>query len=220
MEPSKPENSEDALQSNVRRMEAAILQAQGRHAAYLHAWMNDGAWPMSRRQQRRLARQLSQHARREDWKRRRGPAWVPAVVFFALGFWFLSVAHRSSGDANRWLGVAFILGAIAFLLRNRSRGSEGEKVASAEDVSQNERPPLNAKQTSPAQGTRAEPDRTEALCEKLIQAIRAGPQPLREVVHRPEETIASLRKACSALRERESSLRALDQLLAKRFRPI
>src|SRR6266849_5019782 len=208
MEPSKPENSEDALQSNVRRMEAAILQAQRRHAAYLQTWMSHDAWPMSRRQQRRLARQFSRHVRREDWKRRRGPSWVPAVALFALGFWFLSMAQRSSGDATRWLGLAFILGAIAFLMRNRGRGSEGERAA-AEEVPQSERPPLNAKQTSPDKETRAEPDRTEALCEKLIQAIRAGPQPLREVVHRPEATIASLRKACAALRERESSLRAL-----------
>jgi len=209
MEPSKPENSEDALQSNVRRMEAAISQAQRRHAAYLQTWMSHDAWPMSRRQQRRLVRQFSRHARRDDWKRRRGPAWAPAIVFFTLGLWFLSMAaHRSSGDPTRWLGLAFILGAIAFLMRNRGRGSEGERAA-AEEVPQSERPPLNDKQTSPDKETRAEPDRTEALCEKLIQAIRAGPQPLREVVHRPEETIASLRKACAALRERESSLRAL-----------
>ncbi len=204
MEPSKPENSEDALQSNVRRMEAAILQAQRRHAAYLQTWMSHDAWPMSRRQQRRLARQFSRHARGEDWKRRRGPAWAPAIVFFTLGLWFLSM-----GDATRFLGLGFILGAIAFLMRSRGRGSGEEKAASAEEVPQGERPPVDAKQTSPEKETRAESDRTEALCEKLIQAIRAGPQPLREVVHRPEETIASLRKACAALRERESSLRAL-----------
>ena len=209
MEPSKPEKSEDALQSNVRRMEAAISEAQTRHAAYLQAWMSHGAWPMSRRQQRRLARQFSRDARREDWKRKRGPAWAPAIVFFTAGFWFLSMANRSSGNPPRWLGVLLILGAIAFLIRNRGRGGEGEKAASSEDVQEAERPPLDVKQAPPKQETRAEPDRTEALCEKLIQAIRASPQPLREVVHRPEETIASLRKACAALRERESSLRAL-----------
>ena len=205
MEPSKPENSEDALRSNVRRMEAAILEAQRRHAAYMQTWMNDGAWPMSHRQQRRLARQISRQARRDDWRRRRGPAWVPAIALFVLG---LTMIQRSSGD-SRWLALVFILGAIAFLLRGRGRDSGGEKEASTEEVSQVERRRLDAKQPSPKQETRAEPDRTEALCEKLIQAIRASPQPLREVVHRPEETIASLRKACAALRERESSLRAL-----------
>jgi hypothetical protein len=94
-------------------------------------------------------------------------------------------------------------------MRHRGRGGEGERAASSEEAEKDERPPLNAKQRSPEQETRAEPDRTEALCERLIQAIRAGPQPLREVLHRPEETIASLRKACAALRERERSLRAL-----------
>jgi hypothetical protein len=207
MEPSRPENSEDALQWNVRRMQAAISQAEQRHAACIQSWMSPGAWPMSHRQWG-LARQLARQGRREDWKRRRGPAWAPAIVFFTLGLWFLSTAsQQSAGDPSRWLGLGFILGAVAFLLRIRGRGRERHKGAPAEDVQQDERPPLNAKQSP--QETRAEPDRTEALCEKLIREIRASSPALREVLHRPEETISSLRKACAALRERESSLRAL-----------
>src|SRR5258708_4259849 len=137
MEPSRPEDSEDALQSNVRRMQAAISQAEQRQAAYVQTGMSHGAWPMSHREQRRLARRLAREGGLEQRKRRRGRPWPLAVAFFALGLWFLSMAsHRSAADSTRWLGFAFILGAIAFLLRNRGQGREAEKTVPAEKVQQ------------------------------------------------------------------------------------
>ncbi len=203
MDPSWRE-TEDALRSNVRRMQEAIQQSQRRQAAYLDAWMHQGAWPMSRQARRRLARQLVRQARGEEWRRRRGPGWAPAIVFLSLGLWFLSMSAHAA-DPTRWLGVAFILGAIAFVMRSRSRPSEEptpiERVPTAEST------PVTSKQ--PQANKVAELDRTEALCDRLIQEVRASPPALRDIVHKPEETVVSLRKACAALREREQAVRAL-----------
>ena len=114
MEPSW-RATEDALRSNVRRMEQAVRESQQRQTAYFGAWMNQGAWPMSRRTRRRFERQLVRELRRESWQRRRGPAWVPAIVFFCLGLWFLSMSAHAA-DPTRWLGFGFILGAIGFVM--------------------------------------------------------------------------------------------------------
>ncbi len=190
-------------------MQEAIRQGQQRQAADIQSWINQGGWPLSRRARRRLERRFSRQMRRDEWGRRRGPAWAPAIVFFTLGLWFLSMAaHHTGSDAMRFLGLGFLLAAVAFLMRGRGRGN-AEKGAEAERVEAAERPPVDAKQAIRQPEPRSQPDRTEALCEKLIQEIRASPQALRQVVHRPEETIVSLRKACAALREREHSLRAL-----------
>ena len=145
MEPSWRE-TEDALRSNVRRMQEAIRQNQRRQAAYLEAWMHQGAWQMSRRSRRRLERQLVRQARREDWRRRRGPAWAPAIVFVSLGLWFLSMSAHAA-DPTRWLGVAFILGAIALVMRRRSRPNEDPTPNQEERVPAAESPPLSNKRS-------------------------------------------------------------------------
>ncbi len=218
MEPSWRE-TEDALRSNVRRMQEAIQQSQRRQAAYLEAWMDQGAWPMSPRARRRLERQLVRRARREEWRRRRGPAWAPAIVFVSLGLWFLSMSAHEA-DPKRWLGIAFILGAIAFVVRGRSRAREDRTPIEGERAPAAESPPVSSEQSEANKP--AEPDRTEALCDKLIQEVRASPRALRDIVHKPEETVLSLRKACAALREREQAVRALvtqednDRLEAER----
>ena len=187
-------------------MQEAIRQNQRRQAAYLEAWMHQGAWAMSRRSRRRLERQLVRQARREDWRRRRGPAWAPAIVFVSLGLWFLSMSAHAA-DPTRWLGVAFILGAIALVMRRRSRRNEDPTLNQVARVLAAESPPLSTKQS---QATKVgEVDRTEALCDKLIQEVRASPRALLDIVHKPEETVVSLRKACTALREREQAVRAL-----------
>jgi len=205
MEPSWRE-TEDALRSNVRRMQEAIRQNQRRQAAYLEAWMHQGAWSMSRRARRRLERQLVRQAWREDRRRRRGPAWAPAIVFVSLGLWFLSISAHAA-DPTRWLGVAFILGAIAFVMRRRSRPNEDPMPIQGERLPTAESTPLRSEQSKTNKA--AEADRTEALCDKLIQEIRASPRALRDIVHKPEETVLSLRKACAALREREQAVGAL-----------
>ncbi|HEX4804168.1 MAG TPA: hypothetical protein VFV14_11680 [Myxococcaceae bacterium] len=187
-------------------MQEAIRQSQRRQAAYLEAWMHQGAWPMSRHARLRLERQLVRQARREDWTRRRGPAWAPAIVFVSLGLWFLSMSAHAA-DPTRWLGVAFILGAIALVMRRRSRRDEDPTPNQEERVPAAESPPLSTKQSQANKV--GEVDRTEALCDKLIQEVRASPRALLNIVHKPEETVVSLRKACAALREREQAVRAL-----------
>ena len=168
--------------------------------------MHQGAWQMSRRSRRRLERQLVRQARREDWRRRRGPAWAPAIVFVSLGLWFLSMSAHAA-DPTRWLGVAFILGAIALVMRRRSRPNEDPTPNQEERVPAAESPPLSNKRSQANKV--GELDRTEALCDKLIQEVRASPRALLDIVHKPEETVVSLRKACAALREREQAVRAL-----------
>jgi hypothetical protein len=210
MEPTRSENPEDALQANVRRMQEAIRHGQERQAAHIQTWINEGGWPMSPRARRRWERRFAQQTAQGERGPRRGPIRGPAILFFVLGVWFISMASRQLGNGViKFLGLGFILGAIALLMRGRGRGGQTERSAGSEPVRAPERPRVESNLTTPQSQPRKEPDRTEALCEKLIQEVRSSPQALREVVHRPEETITSLRKACAALREREQSLRAL-----------
>ncbi len=69
-------------------------------------------------------------------------------------------------------------------------------------------PPASESSRDPAPVAEG-PSRTEILCEKLLKEVRSSPQVLREVVHRPEETVTSLREACRVLAQRERALRAL-----------
>jgi len=161
---------------------------------------------MSRHAQRRLERQLVRQARRKGWRRRRGPGWVPAIVFVSLGLWFLFMSAHAA-DPTRWLGVAFILGVIALVMRRRSRRNEDPTLNQLARVLAAKSSPLSTKQSQANKV--GEVDRTEALCDKLIQEVRASPRALLDIVHKPEETVVSLRKACAALREREQAVRAL-----------
>ena len=51
--------------------------------------------------------------------------------------------------------------------------------------------------------------RIDALCDKLIEEIRKGPDVLREVVRKPEESVRGLKDAIHGLAKREAELRAL-----------
>jgi len=51
--------------------------------------------------------------------------------------------------------------------------------------------------------------RIDALCDKLIEEIRKGPDVLREVVRKPEESVRGLRDAIHGLAKREAELRGL-----------
>lgn len=51
--------------------------------------------------------------------------------------------------------------------------------------------------------------KVDALCARLMEALREGPAVLRELVHAPERTVEALRQGCHALVRRERELRAL-----------
>lgn len=51
--------------------------------------------------------------------------------------------------------------------------------------------------------------KVDALCARLMEALRDGPAVLRELVHAPERTVEALRQGCHALVRRERELRAL-----------
>jgi chromosome segregation ATPase len=53
--------------------------------------------------------------------------------------------------------------------------------------------------------------RVDALCDQLLADIQDAPPVLREVVHRPEETVRALRDGVHALERRERELRALTR---------
>jgi hypothetical protein len=60
-----------------------------------------------------------------------------------------------------------------------------------------------------ANGDPANLARIDALCDKLIEEIRKGPDVLREVVRKPEESVRGLKDAIHGLAKREAELRAL-----------
>lgn len=51
--------------------------------------------------------------------------------------------------------------------------------------------------------------RVDLVCEKIRAELRTGPAAVRELLHRPEETIDALQKTCRELTRRERELRAV-----------
>ena len=140
----------------------------------------------ARRESRRALRQ----ARRAE-RRRRSPTAGVGMLFAAAG-----VLAAVVNGAPYWL--AFVAMWFAFIGVRRLVGKreaatvEGEMVPEPDSVD-------------------ARMARVDALCDQLLADIQDAPPVLREVVHRPEETVRALREGVHALERREREIRALTR---------
>ncbi|HEX8440903.1 hypothetical protein [Archangium sp.] len=166
-----------------------------------------------RRWEKQLRRQAWRDARRAMKQQRRHEeanpfmGWVfalAAVVMVGMAvmrreLWWLVFVALGMGSA-----AAGILGHA----RKVERLGAGEGAGSREDARH------EAPEKKPEAPRKVEEDprtaRVDALCDKLLAELRAGPGVLRDVVHQPEQTVEGLRKSCHELARRERELRALS----------
>jgi DNA repair exonuclease SbcCD ATPase subunit len=137
---------------------------------------------------RRAGRRARRQEKRERRRRERSPR---SAVGLLIGAAVLTVVVVNG--APYWLMLIAIW--LAVMAGSRLLGSRGE--ASGEVVD------------ADATTVDARMERVDALCDQLLADIRSAPPVLREVVHRPEETVRALRDGVHALERRERELRNL-----------
>ena len=137
-----------------------------------------------RRAQRRALRRARRAARR-----RRNPAAGVGLLLGSVG-----IGAAVVNGAPYWLmfmamWLAFV-GVRRLIGRRDAAPVEGEVVPEPDSVD-------------------ARMARVDALCDQLLADIQGAPAVLREVVHRPEETVRALRDGVHALERREREIRSL-----------
>jgi hypothetical protein len=158
-----------------------------------------------REQQREQQRALKRRREIEEANPLMG--WMFAVVALVMAgmavlranelWWLIFVALGMGSKAARILGR----------VQQQGRLQEGAPEGTA---SREEAPRAATKAEAPRQTEDPRTARVDALCDKLLAELRAGPAVLREVVHSPEQTVEALRKSCHELARRERELRALS----------
>lgn len=229
--------NESPFQAKMRRMQKALEELQARSEEWhrrggpyagqdwgrmADAHAQHQQWRALRqewKEQKRLAR-----ARRHEEKRRRRElrrqsggkpegivfAVMAAVaIFIALSnphalWWLLFVALGFGQAAARLLTRG---SAPAELPEDREQDSE-EREEESQRQGEGKRD-ADARQPSPPDPTSEADARVDAVCDKLLAEVRAGPNILREVVRNPEQTVEALRTSCKDLSRRERELRAL-----------
>jgi hypothetical protein len=173
----------DPLDEGLARMRQAMERAWS--VPLEHAAAGPGEWRDAWREQRRALREQRRRARRRG-SRARG------FVFLAFAAVFLYLVVDGGPFWLAWVSLGLTLSGLAQVFRSPGpdalQPGETPAVASAD-----------------AAGLA----RVDALCEKLLEEIRKGPQVLREVVLKPEESVRGVREAIHALAKREAEVAAL-----------
>ncbi len=179
----------DALDESIARMRQAV---DGWRQPMNRVLSEDPrAWRDAWKEQRRAAKA----ERRLTRRRGSGPrgavflgmaAVLTYLVFDGGPFWML------------WVAFGLSLSGIGQLASGWGGGRSKDDVIEGQ-----------ATAVAPAEKDPANLSRIDALCDKLIEEIRKGPDVLREVVRKPEESVRGLRDAIHGLAKREAELRAL-----------
>jgi hypothetical protein len=175
-----------------------------------------------RKWERRMAREQLKEQRRALRRQREleqaNPlmGWVFALAALVMAgmavlnvhtlWWLIFVALGMGASAAGIFGRVHQLRQQQGQQRGLGTGEgEGEGEESREEA-----PERRAGAEAPRQAEDPRTARVDALCDKLLAELRAGPGVLREVVHQPEQTVEGLRKSCHELARRERDLRALS----------
>jgi hypothetical protein len=215
--PKPPVPPATLIQDRLRRLQEALAENPERQAQAMEAWERQMGRPATRHERRQWEQRWHHEHKHESRKARRE----------------LRRAERQARDEatrNPMLGVMYALGALVTLViaarmpnmwwlvfvavfvfgQKAARHLMRTRPQDALQAEASEAAPLPEK----TQSTAAEADprlaRVDALCDKLMAELRAGPAVLREVVHSPEQTVEALRKSCHELSRREHELRALS----------
>jgi len=201
-------NHRQTLEEALRRISAAIDRAEQREKAI-------DRFGKGRRWEKRLAREARRRASRKS-----DPA-DGAIRLIAAAF----VGYMAYQSPNLWWLVLFAVGLAISGIRKIFRysaeqlESEREKEAGSGETTSEQRgagPKSQVKTTGEIDKSLA---RVDQWCERLLAEIKRGPEVLRDLIRKPEETVQGIRQGCHALAKREGELRALvtpedDQRLA------
>ncbi|HME91927.1 MAG TPA: hypothetical protein VKE49_10920 [Myxococcaceae bacterium] len=195
-----------SIEAGLVRMQAAIARSRQRQQAMLEQWIEKGGAFASRREQRRFERQVRRQAYTERRRQRSGGAGAVYLVIAAV------IAYIAlSGPDERWWMLFIALGLALTGMKRLARSQK--KSEPAQEAEQTPVVSTQAEKAKPAVAALSAADpslaRIDELCERLLSEVRRGPEVLRDVVRRPEETVKALKDGCHALAERERELRAL-----------
>jgi hypothetical protein len=204
------------IEAGVERMQAAIEQNQQRQQAMIEQWTErtGTGWPPSRRERRRLERELRRQASGEDWQKRSAGQGVVFLMAAAV------LAYMAMAEPHLWWMVFIALALGLAGIKRLARYSKSQPTAktntatvTAGEAQKQSRPQPQAAHPESQPQPQSAPDptlaRIDELCERLLSEVRRGPDILRDVVRRPEETVRALKEGCHALAKREQELRAL-----------
>jgi hypothetical protein len=220
----------DGVEKGVEKWAQGVEKWAERHAQGVERWaqgvekwaehmgsMGEHMEKKERRKwERRMAREQLKEQRRALKRQREleeaNPlmGWVFALAALVMAgmavlnihtLWWLIFVALGMGSA-----AAGIFGRVHQLrLQARQQQDLGEGEEAREEA-----PERRAEAEAPRQAEDPRTARVDALCDKLLAELRAGPGVLREVVHQPEQTVEGLRKSCHELARRERELRALS----------
>lgn len=212
---------EKKLDASIKRVEEAFSRNKGSAgriiedlivAAGTEALEQVGE-AIKRKQDERRDREELRRKREEERRRRKleeEAAARPQGLVFGLAA-AIALSFAIMNAATLWwlffLAFGFAMASVSLLSKASERDrllKEQRKQARAVQAAL----PTGIQAAAAQSPTEARVARVDAVCEKILAEIRSGPQVVREVIHRPEQTLAALRKACHELAKREAELSA------------
>ncbi len=179
--------SEDQLEASLQRVQQAL------------------AWRIERKLERRRWREERRRlrlTRRGERGRAEGFVFAAASVLMAIyglthpDLWWLIFPALGFG----------LSGARAISRSPRRAASVPESAQATPEPGTVPEPQAPVKQAYPAIDARIA--RVDGICDKLLTEIRTGPQIVRQLVNKPEDTVKALRTTCHELARRERDLRS------------
>ncbi|MGC4116453.1 MAG: hypothetical protein QM765_18125 [Myxococcales bacterium] len=201
------------LETGLKRVQDALAKDERPHAQLLQVVVaaasakamekiNDS---MDRQEERRLRREEKREARRRK-REREAQAGVPVGFVFAA---FAAIALYFGLTRPELWWMMFV--SLGFAIPAAGIFGAAATAKKALPAGEEKTPGAVAGQSTaalPLSPIDARVARVEALCQKVLESIQSGPPVVREVVHRPEETLKALSGTCRELGRRERELRA------------
>lgn len=197
------------LEASIRRIQEAIAQGQAPQAGVLKTFLAAaGAHALDRVNARMQARLEKERRREERRQRRREEAAVAAKPQgFVFGAAAAVLLYFALTQPHLWwmVFIAFGFGmAGASLL---AKGYHHERLLAAQGERGATRPQGALGQSPALALIDGRLSRVDETCERILAEMKSGPQVVREVVQRPQETLQALRAASHELGRRERELR-------------
>lgn len=185
------EQRRQTVEEALERIQAAIDQGQLQHVAMLQRFGQGRRW------ERRLERQARRAARRrsaplEGAIRLIAAAFLGVMAFRSPNLWWLVLP-----------AIGLAISGIRRIVENESEPKDNT-ANTAEDRSI--QAPAGEKVPGEIEQSLARVDQWGA---RLLAEVKRGPDVLRDVLRKPEETVEAIRQGCHALAKREAELRAL-----------
>lgn len=209
---------QDQLETSLKRVQDALARDQRPHAQLLQVVVAAASAKAMEKINDSIDRQEERRRRREEKREERrrkreqdAKGGVPVGFVFAA-FSLVALFFGLTRPELWWmtfvsLGFAIPAAGIfgAAMSQKKSLPAAGEQADQPQAVSSASPSHSASAALSPIDARVA---RVEGVCQKVLAAIQGGPPAVREVVHRPEQTLGALSATCRELASRERDLRA------------